>query len=195
MSKTESSHPKGPSAGGQGAPELFPKWHTELRKLAAALMEMESSNHTLQPTALVNEAWLRLAAEALSKEKEKFLFQDKEHFMRIVARTMRRILVEHARRKLAAKRGVKPQRIDLDEIDLSIPEERCEQYLNVDEAMEELAVLDARMASGVEMRFFGGFTAEEVAGALGVSVETIHRDWKTAKAWLFQVINAKNAAE
>lgn len=149
----------------------------ELRGLARALMDLERSNHTLQPTALVHEAYSRLI------DQKRVEWQDRVHFFGIASRAMRQILVEHARKKSAAKRGGELRKVPLDDqiLPATAPDSRI---LDLDEAMRRLADLDERTARVVEMRVFGGLTAEEVALVLGVSRRTVQNDWKFARMWL-----------
>lgn len=166
-----------------GAPEkLLELLYAELRKLAAAKMARESSSHTLQPTALVHEAWLRLGGD------QQPAWRDRGHFFGAAAEAMRRILIERARRRHAIKHGAGQQRVDLDDIDLAGDRENDEQILMIDDALERLAAVDARVAQVVKLRYFVGLTLEECADALGVSEVTARRWWAFAKSWLFREI-------
>jgi RNA polymerase sigma factor (TIGR02999 family) len=158
---------------------LVPLVHRELRRLARRQMAGEHAGHTLQTTALVNEAYLRLV------DLRRMRWQDRAHFLGMSARLMRRILVDHARVRQAQKRGGADQRVPL-EFAASVSTERSVDLLAMDEALDALAAVDARKAQVVEMRFFGGLSIEETAGALGVSAETVKRDWRVAKAWLLR---------
>ena len=160
--------------------ELLPHVQDELRGIARLQMRRERADHTLQPTALVNEAYLRLV------NQNRVRWQDRAHFFAVAAQKMRRILVDHARKRGAEKRGGGEILVALDEgIDPGTPPEDV-NVVALDEALEELAVLDERQSRVVEMRFFGGVTLKETAEALGVSPATVKRDWQTAKAWLFR---------
>jgi RNA polymerase sigma factor (TIGR02999 family) len=154
------------------AEALYP----ELRRLAAALMRRERQDHTLQPTALVGEAFLRLV------DQTRIDWQDRNHFLGIAARVMRQILVDHARRHGAVKRGAGVQMVTLDD-NLSGNAGPVE-LLVVNDALERFARLDERGARVVEMRVFGGLTIDEIAGALGVSKRTVDNDWAVARMWL-----------
>lgn len=160
----------------QGA-EQFLRLYGELRQIAERMLRREAPGHTLQPTALLNEAWLKLGGhaspEALSRE----------HFLAIAARAMRQVLVEYARRRQTHKRGGDLVAVTLadDQVGASMP---IEELLGLDEALERLAAHDARLARVVEMRFFGGLSEEEIAGALGITARTVQRDWVKARAWL-----------
>ena len=161
------------------AAELLPLVYEELRKLAAARMANEAAGHTLQPTALVHEAWLRLAVQDAPVQ-----FANRAHFFAAAAEAMRRILIERARRKSAEKRGGDWQRIDLDKVDIAA-EADDDTLLLVNEALEKLACEDAKAAEVAKLRFFGGLTLEEVAQVLGVTQRTTDRYWAFARVWLF----------
>jgi RNA polymerase sigma factor (TIGR02999 family) len=166
---------------GKAAEELLPLVYEELRKLAAAKMAQERPGQTLQPTALVHEAWLRLSG---AKEQT---FQNRAHFFGAAAEAMRRILIENARRKSAHRYGGGLERLDLTEIDL--PEKAEDNLLlRVDEALEGLRQQGARAADLVKLRFFAGLSTEQAALALGVTDRTARRDWRFARAWLFHVL-------
>lgn len=169
--------------GSAGAAErLFPVVYRELRRIAAVQMRGERSDHTLEPTALVNEAFLRLVGAANLQPK------NRSHFFAIAAQAMRRILVDHARRRGAQKRGSgdRPALL-LDVADATADPNGYVIALN--EALHELEALDPRQARVVELRFFGGMTIEETADLMGVGHATIERDWKLAKAWLHRRIS------
>ena len=169
--------------GGQAAAldALTPLVYSELRRLAGGYLRGEQPGHTLQPTALVHEAFLRLAAGALDCES-------RSHFFGIAAHLMRQILTDHARTRHAAKRGGHHERISL-EGDLVVSPEREASLVALDEALEQLAALDPRKAQVVEMRFFGGLSVEESAEALKVSEVTVRRDWQFAKTWLLRELS------
>jgi len=166
----------GGNAGSQDEARLVERLYRELHALAGAYMRAERTGHTLQTTALVHEAYLRLG-------KRQGLWESENHFMRTAARTMRRVLVDHARRKRAAKKGGTWKREPLDPV-VETLERSAEDLLCMDEALDRLAATDPRLARVVEFRFFCGFTVEETARALGVSKTTVKEDWSLAKAWL-----------
>lgn len=151
--------------------------YPQLRKIATRHLRRERTGHTLQPTALVNEAYLQLAGQ---REKD---WQNRSHFYAVAAQSMRRILVDYARTKKAIKRDGSRQQVELTDA-LVISDDRLDEILSVDEALGRLAAFDPRRCRVVEMRFFGGMSEAEVADALGVSVRTVKRDWNVAKAWL-----------
>lgn len=159
--------------------EVFRRVYSELRHLAAAKMANEAPGHTLQPTALVHEAWLRLAACQGAQ------FQNRAHFFAVAGEAMRRILVENARRKARLKRGGDLQRVDLEERYLPSPMPD-EELLALDEALNRLTDLEPRAAELVKLCFFVGLTQEQAALELGVSISTIERTWAYARAWLFR---------
>jgi RNA polymerase sigma factor (TIGR02999 family) len=156
---------------------LFNAAYEELHDLASALMIHERPDQTLQPTALVHEGYLRLI------DSKRIDWQNRAHFFGIAGRAMRRVLVEHARKRSAEKRGGKLQRITFDE---NLAMQQCPEVeiLDLDQALEGLAVLDKRMADVVEMRVFGGLTAKEVAHVLDISRQTVQEDWRVARMWL-----------
>jgi RNA polymerase sigma-70 factor, ECF subfamily len=161
----------------QSLADLLPSVYDELRKLARRYLAHERRNHSLQPTALVHEAYMRLAAQ-----REQGLVS-REQFLGLAARMMRRILVDHARRRNADRRGGGSIAVTLDEDLVAAPGTGVD-LLMLDEALEELARLDRRQARIVELRFFGGLTVEETADIVGISVPTVKRDWQTAKLFL-----------
>lgn len=163
----------------QAATELLPLVYDELRRLAAQKMAAESSTQTLQPTALVHEAWLRLAGSDGQKE-----FANRAHFFGAAAEAMRRILIERARRRMAAKRGSGSARLDVDELEIASPIANDEALLGLDEALEKYAALDSRKAELVKLRYFAGMNYEEAAAALGIAVPTAKEWWAYARAWL-----------
>jgi len=162
----------------KAAEELLPLVYEELRRLAAAKMDNEAPGQTLQPTALVHEAWLRIVAS------DGRGFQNRAHFFGAAAEAMRRILIERARRKSARRHGGGLERVDLEGIDLP-QHASTDLLLRVDGALEDLAREDVRAATLVKLRFFGGLSMEEAASALGVTDRTARRDWRYARAWLF----------
>ena len=159
--------------------ELLPIVYGELRKLAAYQLKRERPDHTLQLTALVHEAYLRLVNQ---REVD---WRNRAQFFGLAAQMMRRILVNHAEEKKAQKRGGKEPHISLDEA-ISFTAERNLDLVILDDTLNRLAELDAQQARIVELRFFGGLTVEEVAEVLSVSERTVKRDWRTAKVWLYQ---------
>jgi RNA polymerase sigma factor (TIGR02999 family) len=168
------------SAGDEHALEqLIPLVDTELRRLARGYMGRERRGHTLQATALVNEAFLRLV------DAKSLRWQDRAHFLGISARLMRRVLVDHARSRGYEKRGGGGQRVTLTDAILVSPGPSLD-LVALDRALEGLALVDARKAKVVELRFFGGLSVEETAEVLHVSTDTIKRDWRLAKLWLLR---------
>jgi RNA polymerase sigma factor (TIGR02999 family) len=171
--------------GDDGALErLTPLVETELRRLARAYMRRERRGHTLQTTALVNEAFLRLT------DARRVRFQDRAHFLGISARLMRRVLVDHARSRGYQKRGGGAQRVTLDEGLAKTPEIALD-VVALDRALSALAEVDARKSRMVELRFFGGLSVEETAEVLGVSADTVKRDWRLAKLWLLRELEGE----
>ncbi len=160
------------------AARLIPLVYEELHRLAERRLRLERPNHTLQPTALVHEAYLKLVAQRNAN------WQSRAHFFALASQLMRRILVDYARSRLRAKRGGKQVKLPLDEA-LLFTEDRCDELLALDESLERLEKLDARQSRIVELRFFGGLTVEEAAEVLGISPKTVKREWSTAKAWLY----------
>ena len=165
------------------ASRLMPLVYDELRVMADAHLRQEPSGHTLQPTALVHEAFLKLVDQTEVK------FQGRSHFLAICAQAMRRILVDHARGKARDKRTGGRQRVELTE-ELMISLERSDDLLALDEALERLAQLDTQHAAIVEMRFFGGMTEEQIAEHLQISDRTVRREWTMIRAWLRRELGA-----
>ena len=165
------------------ADQLLVLVYSELRRLAAAKMSREAPGQTLQPTALVHEAWLRLGGDGQR-------WENRAHFFGAAAEAMRRILIDRARRKLAARHGGGQQRLDADEIEIAAPTKDDGELLAVHEALDQLAAHDPRKADLVKLRYFAGLTIEEAAGILGISAPTAKRDWTYARAWLFREIKA-----
>lgn len=157
---------------------LMPLVYDELRRLAGHYMRGERAGHTLQPTAVVHEAYLKLAGQDWAQ------WQDRAHFIGVAARQMRRILVDYARQHVAAKRGGTPVKVDLDAHANGFSESKSAEILAVDEALERLRNLDPRQAEVLELRYFGGLTVEETAAQLGVSARTVKRDWSVGLLWL-----------
>ena len=162
----------------QAAEELLPLVYAELRKLAAQKMAHEAADQTLQPTALVHEAWLRLGADAQPR------WENRAHFFAAAAEAMRRILVERARRRRALKRGGGMEAVSLEAIEIPVVAPEDERLLAVDEALEKFAVIQPRKAELVKLRFFMGMTFEEAAAVLGIAVPTAKEWWAYARAWL-----------
>jgi RNA polymerase sigma factor (TIGR02999 family) len=162
---------------------LIPLVYDELHRMAIRYLKGERSNLTLQPTALVNEACIRLLGW------DQVRWQNRGHFFGVSAQLMRRVLVDIARRRHAERRGAGVAvRVPLDEVDVAA-KERDGDLVAIDEALEMLAAEDPRKARVVEMRFFGGLSVEETAQALGVSVRTVHNDWAFARAWLYRALS------
>lgn len=169
-------------AGDPSARErLFPLVYDELRLIAHRQLRSERPGHTLDTTALVHEAYLRLAGSTSQD------FADRAHFFAMAATAMRRILVDYARRYRTEKRGAAPRRVSLTDTML-VAEERADTLLAVDEALVELARIDPRLSRVVECRFFAGLTEEETADTLGVTSRTVRRDWTKAKGWLLRTL-------
>jgi RNA polymerase sigma factor (TIGR02999 family) len=173
-------------AASQGDPraamELLPPVYEELRRLAAHKMAGEAAGHTLQPTALVHEAWLRLHGSNAPQ------FQNRAHFFAVAAEAMRRILVESARRKLALRHGGGQERVAAGEMEIATGGTSDDQLLAVSDALEKLAADDPVAAEVVKLRFFAGLTNAEAGDALGISERTVKRCWAFARAWLFKEI-------
>ena len=161
---------------------LMPLVYGELRKIAASYLRQERKDHTLQPTALVHEAYLRLT------HQKDVAWQNRAHFYGIAAQMMRRILVDHARKRQAAKRDASAWKVATAEVDGGA--ESAPELLALDRALEELEKIDPQQAKIVELRFFGGLTVEETAEVAGISPRTVKREWRTAKAWLRREIGA-----
>jgi RNA polymerase sigma-70 factor, ECF subfamily len=171
------------SAGDAAALErLTPAVYAELRHRAHRYMSRERSGNTLQTTALVNEAFLRLL-DAVGLD-----WKDRAHFFAVCAQTMRRILVDAARARASAKRGGGAQRVDLENI-AAVSSHRDREIVAIDDALKQLATLDPRKAKVIELRFFGGLSVEETAEALKLSPQSVMRDWKLAKAWLHRELS------
>ena len=171
------------------ANELLPLVYQELRRLAAHKMAQESPSHTLQPTALVHEAWLRLVGP-----EQQAQFQNRAHFFGAAAEAMRRSLVDRAREKKALKRGGHLNRVDVDAAELLSPMPD-DDLLALDAALDRLATVDTRAAQMVKLCFFVGLTQEEAARELGVSISTAERIWAFARAWLLREVRKERGAE
>jgi RNA polymerase sigma factor (TIGR02999 family) len=161
----------------RAADALFPLLYDELHRIAHRQLRSERSDHTLCTTALVNEAYVRLV------DQQRAQWQNRAQFLAVAARAMRRILVDHARRVRAGKRGGEWQRLALDDVEVAV-EERAGMLVALDDALARLAALNPRLTQVVECRFFGGMTETETAAALGLTERTVRRDWVKAKGWL-----------
>jgi RNA polymerase sigma-70 factor (ECF subfamily) len=166
---------------------LVPLVYAELRRVAARQLRLERDGHSLQPTALVHEAYLRLV------DQRQVHWQNRAHFFAVSAQVMRRILVDHARRRKAAKRGDDGERVSL-EHDIAAPSSDEISVLALDQALERLEIVDRALARIVELRAFGGLTIDEAAHVLKVSPSTAKRDWRTARAWLVRQLGAEAAS-
>lgn len=164
--------------------QLIPLVYPELRRLARRYMGREDANHTLQTSALINEAYLRLI------DQQQVVWKDRGHFFAVATRVMRHILIDHARRHRYAKRGGGAPHVPLDSVRLG-SDQRARELLALDEALQKLSTFDARKSQIVEMRFFGGMTVEETAEVLGISAITVKREWRSAKAWLHSELTGK----
>ena len=170
----------------EALPRLIPLVYNEMRRLAAHFLRDEREGHTLQPTALVHEAYLRLAGQTRAG------WQNRAQFMAVAAQVMRRILVDYARQRITAKRGGGETPIELESFEIAGGVEQSAEMLAVDEALARLAELDPQQARVVEMRYFGGMTVEETAEALNIAPRTVKREWATAKAWLKVQVSSKD---
>ncbi len=177
------------SAGDKAALDrLMPVVYQELRRLAHHYMKHERAGHTLQTTALVNEVYLRLI------DYRKMDLQNRAHFLAVAAQTMRRVLIDHARSRNFAKRGGGADKVSLDQAAI-VSEERSSELIAVDDALMELEAWDERKSKIVELRFFGGLSIEETAEVIKVSATTVQREWRSAKAWLYQAIAQESGNE
>jgi RNA polymerase sigma factor (TIGR02999 family) len=168
------------SDGNQSAlDELYPLVYDELHRLARRYMSRERQDHTLQTTALINEAYVRLV------DQRNVHWANRSHFFAISAQIMRRILIDHARRHAYAKRGGGAQQVSLDEA-ATVTRSAGAELIRLDEALKSLAEMDPRRSQVVELRYFGGLNNEEIAGVLNISENTVTRDWNMARAWLHQ---------
>ena len=170
------------------AAELVSLLYDELHRLASYYFRRERTKHTLQPTALVHEAYLRLVAQ------QHVVWKNRSHFLGVAAQLMRRILVDHARGREAAKRGGRVREVTWERA-LAVSPERAPELLALDEALSRLASIDPQQARVVELRFFGGLTVEETAQALSISPATVKREWSMAKAWLSREIREGTGAK
>jgi RNA polymerase sigma factor (TIGR02999 family) len=167
----------------QALEQLLPLVEAELRRLARAYMYRERRDHTLQPTALINEAFIRLAGV------QNIRWQDRAHFFGICARLMRRVLVDYARARGFQKRGARAEKVPLHEVSIPVPELPVD-IVALDLALDALAMKDERKSRVVELRFFAGLSTEETAEVLRVSPDTVKRDWRMAKLWLLRQLEA-----
>lgn len=164
----------------QAFDDLLPLVYDELRRIASLAMRRESAGHTLQTTALVHEAYLRLVGAEVP-------YSGSGHFLRVAARAMRRILVDHARARSRKKRGEGEAPVSLDTLQEILPDEaQPDDVIELDEALERLSALEERKGQVVELHYFGGLSYDEVAAALGISPATVHRDLRMARAWLYK---------
>ena len=176
------------SRGNESALErLMPLVYAELHRMASRYMAAQASDHTLQTTALIHDAYLRLARDSDRH------WESRAHFFRVASKSMRQILVDHARGQLSAKRGGKQQALPLEE-DIIVSSERLAAIVALDDALTDLAKLNPRQTEVVELRYFGGFNVEETADALKVSPQTVMRDWRAARAWLHIQLSQREAA-
>ncbi|MDQ6808761.1 MAG: sigma-70 family RNA polymerase sigma factor [Verrucomicrobiota bacterium] len=176
------------TSGDEQAPErLMPFVYEELRRIARRHLSAERSDHTLQPTALVHEAYLRLVDQSRADWK------NRAQFFGLAAQLMRRILIDHARAHHAAKRGGAAEHLSLDDLDIS-PKARASELLALDAALEDFAAIDSRKSRVVELRFFGGLSVEETAEVMSLNPATVRRDWTVAKAWLHRAIKGNVVA-
>jgi RNA polymerase sigma factor (TIGR02999 family) len=166
--------------------QLFAVVQPQLQQIAARFLHHERGDHTLEPNALVNELCVRLLGA------EPITFNDRAHFFAVAAQTMRRILIDHARARVADKRGGVQQRVSLSAVDGWNPVAHSEDLIALDKVLAKLERADPRAARVVELRFFGGLSEDEVAEALGVSTITVKRDWRAARAWLVSRLKAKS---
>lgn len=177
------------SAGNQAALEqLMPLVYDELHRLARRHMARERRDHTLQTSALINEAYLRLV------DQKDLQWQNRAHFFAVAAQVMRRILIDHARSYRYAKRGAGAHKIAFDEA-VVFTEPRAAEFVALDDALNALAAVDPRRSQVVELRFFGGLSIEETAEVMKISTPTVQREWRSAKAWLSRFMSNKEAAQ
>jgi RNA polymerase sigma factor (TIGR02999 family) len=166
---------------------LLPLVYDDIHRVAARLLARERADHTLQPTALVHEVFLRLVGQHAAR------WRDRAHFVAVTAQLIRRILVDHARARASQKRGGDRDRLLLDGLTLAAPQPTVD-LLGLHEALCRLSVTDPRKARVVELRFFGGLTVEEVAEVLGINARSVERDWQYARAWLFRELARSDAS-
>ena len=164
--------------------QILPHIYDELKRLASSYLRRERVNHTLQPTALVHEAYMKLI------DQKRVQWQNRAHFFGIAAQVMRRILMDHARKHQADKRGGEAEKLPIEEEILVVSHEKSAELIALDDALQTLAGIDEQKAKIVELRYFCGLSIEETAEVMGVSVPTINRQWRMAKAWLYSQIAA-----
>jgi RNA polymerase sigma-70 factor, ECF subfamily len=175
------------SSGDQTAlNKMMPLVYAELHRIARRAWSQNPHNNTLQPTALINEAYLKLA------NAESATFQDRCHFFAVACKAMRQILVNHAKSRLSGKRGGGLMSLSIDDVQPAVHEEAAE-IVALHEALEALHVVDPRKSMVVEMRYFGGLSMEEIAEAMGVSIRTVNRDWRLARSWLIREMNRESS--
>jgi RNA polymerase sigma-70 factor, ECF subfamily len=160
--------------------KLLPLVYNELHRLAKSYMRRERPNHTLQPTALINETYLRLTGDTIN-------WQNRAHFVGVAANIMRRVLVDHARAHKAGIRGGNLQRVEFEE-GIAISKERSNEMLQLDDALNKLEEVNPRQAKVVELRYFGGLSVEEIAAILNIGPRSVEREWASARVWLFERI-------
>jgi RNA polymerase sigma factor (TIGR02999 family) len=165
--------------------ELLRAIYPELRRVAARQLRGERPGHSLQPTAIAHDVYLRLL------DQRRVTWQNRAHFLAVAARLTRRVLVDHARRRRAWKRGLGVRPVPLDDIDVPVPASEHTDLVALDDALVRLAELDLRQARVVELRFFGGLSIEETASVLDLSTATVKRDWVTARLWLFEQLRRR----
>ena len=169
--------------------KVFPLVYNELRRLAGSYLRREREDHTLQPTALEHEAYLRLLGQNVE-------WQNRAHFLGVAAQMMRRILVDHARQHQAEKRGSGGVKIALDDIEaINLSAERAADLIDLDDALTALAEFDPQKSRMVELRYFAGLSVEETARVLDISIATFARQWKTTRAWLFREITKQDLSD
>ena len=168
--------------------KLVPVVYEELRRLASSYMRHERSGHTLQTSALVNEAYMRLV------DYRQMQWQSRAHFFAVAAQAMRRVLVDHARKQRFAKRGGGAVKVSLDE-SLAVSQKQAADLIALDDALTDLEAIDPRKSRIVELRYIGGLNIEETAEVLDISPATVQREWRAAKAWLYRAIKEGNADE
>lgn len=169
--------------------ELMPLVYSELRRMASRHLATQAAGHTLQPTALIHEAYFRLVGDGSGRQ-----WQDRGHFFRVAAKAMRHVIIDHARAQLASKRGGGQSEIALDDA-TAISPERAGPVVALHDALTGLSKVNSRQAEVVELKYFGGLTTEEISEALSVSSETVMRDWRAAKAWLYVQLNPPQQAK
>lgn len=163
--------------------DLMPLVYDEMQRIAHGYLRNERSGHTLQTTALVNEAYLKLV------DQTRIQWQNRAHFLGIAANAMRRILIDHARKRLSGKRGSGAQKISIDERAIDIRDEKASELIELDAALKKLAEIAPERSRLVELKYFGGLSNDEIAECLGISTPTVNRHWRLTKAWLYNEIS------